>query len=54
MVLVYGGIGVAAHSPWTLILTLPLALTIRYGHRLVRRQERDDRRQGGEAPLRAI
>jgi protein-S-isoprenylcysteine O-methyltransferase Ste14 len=31
MFLVYGGIGMAAPSPWTLILALPLAITIRYG-----------------------
>ena len=31
MFLVYGGIGIASRSPWTLILTLPLAITIRYG-----------------------
>ena len=31
MFLVYVGIGVAAQSPWILILTLPLAITIRYG-----------------------
>lgn len=37
MFLVYGGFGVAARSPWTLILTLPLALTIRYG--VVAREE---------------
>ncbi len=37
MFLVYGGIGVAAQSPWTLILTLPLAITIRYG--VVAREE---------------
>jgi protein-S-isoprenylcysteine O-methyltransferase Ste14 len=37
MFLVYGGIGVAARSPWTLILTLPLAITIRYG--VVAREE---------------
>ena len=37
MFLVYGGIGVAAHSPWVLILTLPLAITIRYG--VVAREE---------------
>jgi protein-S-isoprenylcysteine O-methyltransferase Ste14 len=36
--LVYGGIGIAARSPWTLILTLPLAITIRYG--VVAREER--------------
>jgi protein-S-isoprenylcysteine O-methyltransferase Ste14 len=35
--LVYGGIGVAAWSPWILILTLPLATTIRYG--VVAREE---------------
>ena len=37
MFLVYGGIGVAARSPWTLILTLPLSITIRYG--VVAREE---------------
>jgi len=37
MFLVYGGIGVATRSPWTLILTLPLAITIRYG--VVAREE---------------
>src|SRR5215207_5106746 len=37
MFLVYGGIGVAARSPWILILTLPLAVTIRYG--VVAREE---------------
>jgi len=37
MFLLYGGIGVAAGSPWTLILTLPLAFTIRYG--VVAREE---------------
>jgi protein-S-isoprenylcysteine O-methyltransferase Ste14 len=36
--LVYGGIGIAARSPWTLILLLPLAITIRYG--VVAREER--------------
>ena len=35
--LVYGGIGVATQSPWVLILTLPLAITIRYG--VVAREE---------------
>src|SRR5262245_49797067 len=35
--LVYAGIGVAARSPWILILTLPLAITIRYG--VVAREE---------------
>ncbi len=31
MFLIYGGIGVAAHSPWVLVLVLPLAILIRYG-----------------------
>jgi protein-S-isoprenylcysteine O-methyltransferase Ste14 len=38
MFLIYGGIGIAARSPWTLILTLPLAIAIRYG--VVAREER--------------
>ncbi len=37
MFLIYVGIGVAARSPWSLILTLPLAITIRYG--VVAREE---------------
>jgi len=37
MFLVYGGIGVAARSPWILIFTLPLAITIRFG--VVAREE---------------
>jgi protein-S-isoprenylcysteine O-methyltransferase Ste14 len=37
MFLLYGGIGVAARSPWMLIFTLPLAITIRYG--VVAREE---------------
>ena len=37
MFLLYGGIGVAARSPWILMLTLPLAITIRYG--VVAREE---------------
>jgi protein-S-isoprenylcysteine O-methyltransferase Ste14 len=44
--LVYEGIGVAARSPWTLILTLPLAITIRHG--VVAREEAYlERRFGG-------
>jgi protein-S-isoprenylcysteine O-methyltransferase Ste14 len=35
--LIYVGIAVAAHSPATVILTLPLAITIRYG--VVAREE---------------
>ena len=37
MFLVYVSIGVAVRSPWILILTLPLAITIRYG--VVAREE---------------
>jgi protein-S-isoprenylcysteine O-methyltransferase Ste14 len=37
MFLVYVGIGVAARSPWILILTLPLAIAIRHG--VVAREE---------------
>src|SRR5262245_40126503 len=37
MFLIYGGIGIAARSPWTLLLSLPLAITIRYG--VVAREE---------------
>jgi protein-S-isoprenylcysteine O-methyltransferase Ste14 len=47
MFLVYGGIGIAARSPWTLILTLPLALTIRYG--VVAREEAYLERRFGTA-----
>ena len=35
--LVYGGIGIVVRNPWILILTLPLAITIRYG--VVAREE---------------
>lgn len=49
MFLVYGGIGVAAQSPWTLILTLPLAITIRYG--VVAREEVYLERRFGDAYL---
>ena len=37
MFLVYGGIAIAALSPWALILAVPLAITIRYG--VVAREE---------------
>ena len=47
MFLLYGGIGVAAQSPWTLILTLPLAITIRYG--VVAREEVYLERRFGDA-----
>jgi len=46
MFFLYGGIGVAAHSLWILILMLPLAITIRYG--VVAREEAYlERRFGG-------
>jgi protein-S-isoprenylcysteine O-methyltransferase Ste14 len=47
MFLLYGGIGVAAQSPWTLILVLPLAITIRYG--VVAREEAYLERRFGDA-----
>jgi protein-S-isoprenylcysteine O-methyltransferase Ste14 len=47
MFLLYGGIGVAAQSPWVLILTLPLAITIRYG--VVAREEAYLERRFGDA-----
>jgi protein-S-isoprenylcysteine O-methyltransferase Ste14 len=37
MFALYAGIGVAVRSPWVLIFTLPLAITIRYG--VVAREE---------------
>ncbi len=48
--LVYGGIGLAAQSPWMLILMLPLAMTIRYG--VVAREEAYLERRFGD-PYRA-
>ena len=45
--LAYGGIGVAALSPWILILTLPLVATIRYG--VVAREEAYLERRFGDA-----
>jgi protein-S-isoprenylcysteine O-methyltransferase Ste14 len=47
MFLVYGGIGIAAPSPWTLILTLPQVITIRYG--VVAREEAYLERRFGDA-----
>jgi protein-S-isoprenylcysteine O-methyltransferase Ste14 len=38
MFLIEGGIAIAARSPWTLVLMLPMAITIRYG--VVAREER--------------
>jgi len=37
MFLIYGGVGIGARSPWIFILTLPLAIAIRYG--VVAREE---------------
>jgi protein-S-isoprenylcysteine O-methyltransferase Ste14 len=45
--LLYCGIGLAARSPWTLVLTLPLAITIRYG--VVAREEAYLERRFGDA-----
>ncbi len=47
MFLTYAGIGLAARSPWILILTLPLAITIRYG--VVAREEAYLERRFGDA-----
>jgi protein-S-isoprenylcysteine O-methyltransferase Ste14 len=47
MFLLYEGIGVAIRSPWALILTLPLAVTMRYG--VVAREEAYLERQFGDA-----
>jgi protein-S-isoprenylcysteine O-methyltransferase Ste14 len=47
MFLVYAGIGIAARSPWALLLTLPLAVTIRYG--VVAREETYLERRFGDA-----
>jgi protein-S-isoprenylcysteine O-methyltransferase Ste14 len=45
--LIYGGIGIAAASPWTMILALPLAITLRYG--IVAREEAYLERRFGDA-----
>jgi len=47
MFLIYAGIGLAARSPWVLILTLPLAITMRYG--VVAREEAYLERRFGDA-----
>ena len=47
MFLVYGGIGIAARSPWILVLMLPLAITIRYG--VIAREEAYLERRFGDA-----
>jgi protein-S-isoprenylcysteine O-methyltransferase Ste14 len=45
--LLYGGIAIAASSPWTLLLALPLAITIRYS--VVGREEAYLERLFGDA-----
>jgi protein-S-isoprenylcysteine O-methyltransferase Ste14 len=47
MFLVYAGIGITTGSPWTLLLTVPLAITIRYG--VIAREEAYLERRFGEA-----
>jgi protein-S-isoprenylcysteine O-methyltransferase Ste14 len=47
MFLIYAGISVGARSPWALILTPALALTIRYG--VVAREEAYLERRFGDA-----
>jgi protein-S-isoprenylcysteine O-methyltransferase Ste14 len=47
MFLIYIGIGLAAQSPWALMITLPLAITIRYG--VVAREEAYLERRFGDA-----
>jgi protein-S-isoprenylcysteine O-methyltransferase Ste14 len=47
MFLLYAGIGLAARSPWVLVLTLPLAITLRYG--VVAREEAYLERRFGDA-----
>lgn len=49
MFLIYGGIGVAAHSTWILVLTVPLAILIHYG--VVAREEAYLERRFGDAYL---
>jgi protein-S-isoprenylcysteine O-methyltransferase Ste14 len=47
MCLVYAGIGVAARSPWVLILALPLVIVLRYG--VVAREEKYLEQRFGDA-----
>jgi protein-S-isoprenylcysteine O-methyltransferase Ste14 len=47
MFLIYGGIGLAAQSPWVLMVTVPLAIVIRYG--VVAREEAYLERRFGDA-----
>jgi protein-S-isoprenylcysteine O-methyltransferase Ste14 len=47
MFLLYAGVGLAAQSPWVLVLALPLAITLRY--RVVAREEAYLERRFGDA-----
>ena len=47
MLLIYAGIGVAARSPWILILVLPLFVILRYG--VVAREEAYLERRFGDS-----
>ena len=47
MFLIYAGIGMAAMSPWILVLLLPIAITMRYG--VVAREEAYLERHFGDA-----
>jgi protein-S-isoprenylcysteine O-methyltransferase Ste14 len=47
MFLIYAGIGVAAASPWILVLVLPIAIIMRYG--VVAREEAYLERRFGDA-----
>ena len=47
MLLCYAGIGLGTRSPWVLVLTLPLAVTIRYG--VIAREEAYLERRFGDA-----
>lgn len=47
MLLLYTGIGISAHRPWVLILTLPLVIVLRY--RVVAREEAYLERRFGDA-----
>ena len=47
MLLLYAGIGIAARSPWVLILALPLSIILRYG--VVAREETYLERRFGDA-----
>ena len=47
MFLIYAGIGIAARSPWVLVLALPLVIILRYG--VVAREEAYLERRFGDA-----